>query len=730
MSDENSILEKAQHYIVIEIAVDPKTNQKLCNALRLKREKFTVDYCSFIDNDFLSNTEALLVQWASSANTGDIVFANYLLIDNNALGDKQKLENITLDLGLEFEMISKFPIETEDDTTYSQLFSNEENLKIEAEPFAKPLINFLLDKENLLKVNAFYKKFNFSLFKPSSFLKIDVAAIHALSLYEKPERAGDSGSANTVYTYMSQYVSTQMGLRVLKEWLLQPLRNVADINFRLETTKMYVANPELRKSLKGFLRRIPNLDKLIVKFWRFRNAQRGSFGLTDCYKLYQVLLMLNDLITNIKPICVSNEDKSLYDMLCNIIADFENLEAMIEKYIDLERADKTGECFVNPGCSSELTSIHEKILSCNKSIEIMRQEISEEMGAEVSSLDNMKVGIVFEANKDKAMSFFRVCKERYTVVTTRKSTLTFTLKELTDINLEVQSLKQLYLDTQKQFSENFLQVASSYLPALEATNYMLLEHDILSGFAEMFLNPKDSNSFCFPTVLDPNDGSERMIKLRDSWHICIRNCVPNSLSLSESECKVATITGPNMGGKSTFIRQAALALLLAHVGCPVPATSCTVSLLSGIYTRVGASDAQLKGISTFMNEMMETSNLLASADENSLVVIDELGRGTSTYEGLGLAQAILEHIIYEKRCFGLFATHYFELTKLSTHVPSLKNLSMKTIEREGNLIFTYQIVEGAVDKSFGIHLIEHMNFPQEIIDEAKRIASRLENFKR
>ena len=286
------------------------------------------------------------------------------------------------------------------------------------------------------------------------------------------------------------------------------------------------------------------------------------------------------------------------------------------------------------------------------------------------------------------------------------------------------------MDTQKQFVEKILQVASSYLSVLEVTNYMLTEHDILSGFAEMFLNPKDNNSFCFPTVLDPDEGYERIIELKDSWHLCIHNCVPNSVNLSDFDGKIATITGPNMGGKSTFIRQVALALLLAHVGCPVPASNCRISLLSGIYTRVGASDEQLKGISTFMNEMMETSNLLASSDEDSLVIIDELGRGTSTYESLGLAQAILEHIIYDKKCFGLFATHFFELTKISNHVNSLKNLSMKTIERERELIFTYKAVEGALDKSFGIHLIEHMNFPKEVTNEAKRIASRIENLKR
>ena len=183
------------------------------------------------------------------------------------------------------------------------------------------------------------------------------------------------------------------------------------------------------------------------------------------------------------------------------------------------------------------------------------------------------------------------------------------------------------------------------------------------------------------------------------------------------------VTGPNMGGKSTFIRQVAISCLLAHVGCPVPASFLELTVLSGIYTRVGASDMQLKGVSTFFAEMLETSNMLRHADSRALMIVDELGRGTSTLEGLNIAKATAEYIHSEARCFSLFATHFHQITKLADQSQGIGNLYLETGTDSNKTEddFTYKVQFGSTSKSFGINIIKGLKFPQEIIQRSLNI---------
>jgi DNA mismatch repair ATPase MutS len=182
-----------------------------------------------------------------------------------------------------------------------------------------------------------------------------------------------------------------------------------------------------------------------------------------------------------------------------------------------------------------------------------------------------------------------------------------------------------------------------------------------------------------------------------------------------------------MGGKSTFIRQVAICCLLAHVGIPVPAKSLKLSILSGIFTRVGASDMQIKGISTFFAEMIETANMLRSSDENSLLLVDELGRGTSTFEGLSIARSTLEYILTHKRSFCLFATHFHKLSGDGMSLEGLRNLYVSSHHRNGNIVFDYKVLPGKTDKSFGIDIIKNLKFPKEIIQTAYQIERKIEN---
>jgi DNA mismatch repair protein MutS len=260
------------------------------------------------------------------------------------------------------------------------------------------------------------------------------------------------------------------------------------------------------------------------------------------------------------------------------------------------------------------------------------------------------------------------------------------------------------------------------LPEIQQTAAALAQLDVLGSFAET----ARLYNYCRPQI-----GHERVVSIRDGRHPVLEQglsderFVPNDTQLN-SDTQVALITGPNMAGKSTYIRQVALLVLLAHTGSFIPATEGRIDLVDRIFTRIGASDDLARGQSTFMVEMCETANIVNNSTPRSLIILDEIGRGTSTFDGLSLAWSIVEHLHNQVGAKTLFATHYHELTELAGRLPRLKNFNVAVREWHDQIVFLRKIVEGGTDKSYGIQVARLAGVPKSILERAKEILGNLE----
>ena len=262
----------------------------------------------------------------------------------------------------------------------------------------------------------------------------------------------------------------------------------------------------------------------------------------------------------------------------------------------------------------------------------------------------------------------------------------------------------------------------TYIPKLQQISKIISEIDCLQSFAKV----SEENNYVRP-ILNEN----KNLKIIDNRHPVVEKVIsssfiPNDIIMDENT-NILLIIGPNMAGKSTYMRQLAITVIMAQIGCFVPASEAILPIFDAIYTRIGASDDLVSGESTFMVEMLEANRAISNATSNSLILFDELGRGTATFDGMALAQAIIEYIHEQIKCKTLFSTHYHELTDLETKLKNLKNIHVSAHEEDGNITFLHKIEDGSIDKSYGIHVAKLAKLPDELIKRADEILKIYEN---
>jgi DNA mismatch repair protein MSH2 len=562
----------------------------------------------------------------------------------------------------------------------------------------------------------------------SQYMKLDAAALKALNLMPGPR---DGHKTMSIYGLLN-HCKTPVGSRLLAQWLKQPLMSKTEIQKRQQLVEAFVTDTELRQTMQEeHLRSVPDLYRLAKKF------QRKKANLEDVVRAYQVAIRLPGFLGTLDAI-MDEQYKDVLDAeytskLREYSTAMSKLCEMVETTVDLDALDNH-EFIIKSEFDESLKTLRRRLEKCKLEIEKEHRRVGKDLDQDIEKklmLENHRVhGWCLRLTRQESSSIRN--KKGYQEISTQKNGVYFTTSALQSLRREFDQLSETYNRTQSGLVSEVVNVASSYTPVFEKLAGVLAHLDVIVSFAHVSVHAP--SAYVRPTIHERGTGNT---VLKEARHPCMEmqddiSFITNDVSLVRGESEFLIITGPNMGGKSTYIRQIGVIALLAQVGCFVPCSEAEVSIFDSILARVGASDSQLKGVSTFMAEMLETANILKSATRESLIIIDELGRGTSTYDGFGLAWAISEHIVREIGAFALFATHFHELTALADTYPQVKNLHVvahidgSKDKREVTLL--YKVEPGVCDQSFGIHVAELVRFPEKVVNMAKRKADELEDF--
>ena len=564
----------------------------------------------------------------------------------------------------------------------------------------------------------------------SQYMKLDAPALKALNLMPGPR----DGSKNMSLYGLLNHCKTPVGSRLLAQWLKQPLMSLDEIKKRQQLVEAFVMDTELRQTMQEeHLRSIPDLYRLAKRF------QKKLANLEDVVRAYQVAIRLPGFIGTLEGIMDEQYKDPLDAAYTSKLIDYSNslskLQDMVETTIDLDALERH-EFIIKPEFDESLRILRRKLDKVKYEIDVEHTDVGNDLDQEIGKklfLENHRVhGWCFRLTRTEASCIRN--KSRYQECSTQKNGVYFTTNKMTNLRREIQQLSENYNRTQSGLVSEVVGVAASYCPVLEKLAGVLSHLDVIVSFAHVSVHAP--TCYVRPKVHPRGEGNTI---LKEARHPCMEmqddvQFITNDVSLIRGSSEFLIITGPNMGGKSTYIRQIGVIALMAQVGCFVPCSEAELTLFDSILARVGASDSQLKGVSTFMAEMLETANILKSATSESLIIIDELGRGTSTYDGFGLAWAISEHIVKEIGSFAMFATHFHELTALVDEYPQVQNLHVvahigdSTDRDRREVTLLYKVEEGVCDQSFGIHVAELVRFPEKVVNMAKRKADELEDF--
>lgn len=554
-------------------------------------------------------------------------------------------------------------------------------------------------KDNLTHIN------NIEILEINNYMQLEASTRKNLELHRN---LNNNTKENSLLSILDK-ADTVMGSRMINEYLERPLIDKIQIEKRLDIVETLLNDSILSTNISNYLSDIYDLERLVAKISYKRANARDLISIKN--SIYN--------IPKLKEILVNHDDQNIKNIGINI-PDIDSIYDLIDRSIvsDPPIAITEGG-MIRKGYDNSLDELKE--LSSSAQSKLIEYENSEK---EATGIKNYK--IVYNKNNGYSIEITKSNLDKVPSSYVRKQTLknqerytTETLEEISELILggkdKINSLEyEIFKKVRDEILKNTIK--------LQALAKMIANIDTLNTFAKIARD----NAYVRPEIRTDN-----LIKITDGRHPVIENnlkeneFIPNDTDIGEDDNLIQIITGPNMAGKSTYMRQMAIIIILAQMGSFVPATSAQISICDQVFTRIGASDNISKGESTFMLEMNEVSSILKNSTENSFVILDEVGRGTSSDDGLSIAMAIVEYLSKKKKVKTVFATHFHELTIMENELDNVKNLKIEILEENNNLVFLRKIKEGKSDRSYGIEVAKLSGLPDEVIENAKLIMDKL-----
>ena len=598
-------------------------------------------------------------------------------------------KNVTYMLKTNFQIVISLYNDNKQLKEYEYIYNDLEDIRLKEG--VKYLLSYI--SETQLKDLSHFSKVIVKSDKQS--LKMDIHTKRNLELTETLRLKQRQFSL----IWLLDKTKTAMGSRLLKSYIENPSVSKKEIEKRYDLIETLLEEFILTSDLRGYLDEVYDLQRL---------SGRVAFGNTNAKDMLQlkssikVLPQIREILLKIN-FCDDFQTLSdLYELLDKAI--YENPPISIkEGYL------------IKEGYNQELDELKSLRKGGKDFIAKFEAEERERTGIKTLKVGYNKVfGYYIEVSKGS----MGLIKDEFGYE--RKQTLANNERYISPILKEKEALilnaEERIIELEYQLFCQIREQVKTYIPKLQQISKIISEIDCLQSFAKV----SEENNYVRP-ILNEN----KNLKIIDNRHPVVEKVIsssfiPNDIIMDENT-NILLITGPNMAGKSTYMRQLAITVIMAQIGCFVPASEAILPIFDAIYTRIGASDDLVSGESTFMVEMLEANRAISNATSNSLILFDELGRGTATFDGMALAQAIIEYIHEQIKCKTLFSTHYHELTDLETKLKNLKNIHVSAHEEDGNITFLHKIEDGSIDKSYGIHVAKLAKLPDELIKRADEI---------
>lgn len=526
--------------------------------------------------------------------------------------------------------------------------------------------------------------------------------------------SSSNDSDKTLFSVLDRN-KTPMGSRLLRRWITFPLKEVKPINDRLQTVTYFYRHPDTRATIEENLEKIGDLERIVSKV---------AVGRINPREMWQLMIALKS-IEPIKALCKEAEDNWTLNSFGEQLNVCRTLTQKIKReLVECPPATLNKGGVIAKGVNAELDELRTISNSGRNYLQHIVER--ESKNTDIPSLKinyNQVFGYYIEVTNTH--------KNKVPKTWIRKQTLTsaerYITEELKEYESKILGAEEKILALEQRIFEELVQSVGAFINAIQLNCNILAQIDCLLSFTKI----SQDNRYHCPTVND-----SKVIDIKQGRHPVIEKnlpigetYIPNDIYLDDEEQQIIIITGPNMAGKSALLRQTALIVLLAQIGCYVPAENASIGIVDKIFTRVGASDNIASGESTFMVEMNEASSILNNISDRSLILFDELGRGTSTYDGISIAWAIVEYIHENpnSRAKTLFATHYHELNEMERSYKRIKNYNVSVLEVDDKILFVRKLVKGGSEHSFGIHVAKIAGMPPSVIKRADEILLQLES---